>query len=196
MDEQSKQRPENSGTEVKDNKNDNAKKGLLAVVLVLLLALAGVGIWGMQQNEARDSSLELSTEPEQQEESTEEPEVISEEEKEELAAAEPVGPVEGLATGQTRPQGLGVIVDVLVDSDRIQLSEVWVEYGTSYEKLDQKTKPTSSGLGYNTGGYGSFGQQIADAELENGQVYFYRAAGETADGDIIYGGIAAFSAPK
>lgn len=196
MDEQSKQRPENSGTEVKDNKNDNAKKGLLAVVLVLLLALAGVGVWGMQQNEARDPGFELSTEPQQSKDAVEQSEEVSEEEAEELAAAEPVESVEGLATGQTRPHGLDVIVDVLVDSDRIQLSEVWVEYGTSYEKLNQETKPTSGGLGYNTDGYGSFGQQIADSELKNGQTYFYRAAGKTTDGDVVYGGTAAFSAPK
>lgn len=195
MDEQSKQRSDTPNMETKDNKNDNAKKGLLVVVLILLLALAGVILWGMQQEGASVTNLENSRQetPPVENNLDDEDEVS---EKEELEAVERLVPVEGIATGQTRSQGLDVIVDVLVDSNRIQLSEIWVEYGTSYEKLNQKTKPTSDGLGYNTTGYGSFGQQIADSELNNGQVYFYRAAGKTTDGDVVYGGTAAFSAPK
>lgn len=168
-----------------------------AVLVVVTLAAIGLAGWTWWQSNQVDSENTANQQMDIAEKPTEEP-VGSKETQNLEPAAKKSHP--SFATGQVSfTDNDDARIAVLVNNSMRDepLEAIWVEYGQDKTKLSSTSEKNSSHLAYNTNDlYGEFQIEVPASKLEAGATYFYRAAGETRENEVIYGGTAAFSARK
>ena len=180
---------------------------ILVVVAIAALGFAG---WAWHQTQ-QETSAETST---RQAAETEEASSEDKKEAENIAQRNEAETLDAkkshrsFATGQVSftdtsfTDGDDVRFGVRINNSMREeaLADIWVKYGTDKTNLNQKAPgydEEKRHLAYNTrGSYGGWNVTLPASKLKSQTTYFYRAVGETKDGDIIYGGIAAFHAPK
>lgn len=164
--------------------------------LLIVLAAVGGGVWYWQQTQIKDLNTEKSGL--QSEVSSLQSKIAAggkaakDDAKTTETATAPAAVRTDIVTGSTTTNttdATGVSVYYLPGT----ATEVWVEYGTSPDKLTSSAKRVKGTGEGSAAVYVDQGFNLT--ELQDGTRYFYRAAG-TVDGKTVYGGVAGFQAAK
>lgn len=165
--------------------------------LLLVLALAGGGVWYWQQMQIKDlrttqSGLESQISSLKSKILADKTAAEGEGGSESPDSAKPSS-VREIVTGNFVRQELSAVtVNALYLPGEVE--EIWVEVGTKPGEMSATTKHLSEGLG--AGAAGQYAkQEFGLIDLKAGTTYFYWT-GAKVDGKTVYGGVSSFETAK
>jgi uncharacterized protein (UPF0333 family) len=175
---------------LKNQKGFTLVEGLLIFLVVVLLGGAGYYVYSQQQSNDVNESVTTETETTAEETPKETKDTENKEQEVEISSL--------IFPGQVYTSQERVRVTTIYTLDNIP-ENIWLEYGQTPDKLDNKTEPFGKGLAI--GVYEEsdiYAQQPLDismSDLNVGEDYFFRV-GASIDGNTVYSGVTGFTTSK